>query len=60
MDVELFNAVSAVLGVFTALNMIFLFFIYAIFHMSRDILQIIRDIRIAKKQGTAPPASDDD
>ena len=60
MDVELFKAVSAVLGVFTAFNLISLFFIYAILHMSKDILQIIRDIRTVKKQGTVPPASDDD
>lgn len=60
MDVELFNAVSAVLGCFTALNMISLFLIFSILHMSKDILQIIRDIRTAKKQGTVPPASDDD
>ncbi len=60
MDVELFKAVSAVLGVFTAFNMISLFLIFSILHMSKDVLQIIRDIRTAKKQGTAPPASDDD
>ena len=59
MDVELFKAVSAVLGCFAALNMISLFLIFSILHMSKDILHIIRDIWTAKKQGTAPPASDD-
>ena len=60
MDVELFKAFSAVLGAFTALNMISLFLIFSILHMSKDILQIIRELRTVKNQGTAPPASDDD
>lgn len=60
MDAELFKAVSAVLGCFAALNMISLFLIFSILHMSKDILQIILDIRTAKNQGTAPPAPDDD
>lgn len=59
MDVELFKAVSAVLGVFTGFNILSLFLIFSILHMSKDILQIIRDIRTAKKQGISPPAPDD-
>lgn len=60
MDVEFVKVISAAIGFFLTLNMISLVCIYLILHMFRDILNIIREFRIAKKQGTVPPALDDD